>query len=103
MHFKKSSKFPGFSAAHKILNSKVEFQKLVVDDSTRGFTKLKSDIGTINNIEEKFDIVLLFGVLYHLPNPTMVIQKLFENTVVLGTSCWYGSLFRVLFLLASNI
>ena len=26
--------FPGFTAAHKILNSKVEFQKLVVDDST---------------------------------------------------------------------
>ena len=68
--------FPGFTAAHKILNSKVEFQKLVVDDSTRGFTKLKSDIGTINNIEEKFDIVLLFGVLYHLPNPIMILQKL---------------------------
>ena len=76
-------KFPGFSAAHKILNSKVEFQKLVVDDSTLGFTKLKSNIGTINDIEEKFDIVLLFGVLYHLPNPTMVIQKLFENTDML--------------------
>ena len=75
--------FPGFTAAHKILNSKVEFQKLVVDDSTRGFTKLKSNIGTINDIEEKFDIVLLFGVLYHLPNPTMVIQKLFENTDML--------------------
>jgi len=76
-------KFPGFAAAHKILNSKVEFQKLVVDDSTLGFTKLKSNIGTINDIEEKFDIVLLFGVLYHLPNPTMVIQKLFENTDML--------------------
>ena len=76
-------KFPGFSAAHKILNSKVEFQKLVVDDSTLGFTKLKSNICTINDIEEKFDIVLLFGVLYHLPNPTMVIQKLFENTDML--------------------
>ena len=75
--------FPGFTAAHKILNSKVEFQKLVVDDSTRGFTKLKSDIGTINNIEEKFDIVLLFGVLYHLPNPIMILQKLFENTDML--------------------
>ena len=75
--------FPGFTAAHKILNSKVEFQKLVVDDSTRGFTKLKSDIGTINNMEEKFDIVLLFGVLYHLPNPIMILQKLFENTDML--------------------
>ena len=75
--------FPGFTAAHKILNSKVEFQKLVVDDSTRGFTKLKSDIGTINNIEEKFDIVLLFGVLYHLPNPIMILQKLFVNTNML--------------------
>ena len=76
-------KFPGFTAAHKILNSKVEFQKLVIDDSTLGFTKLKSIIGTINDIAEKFDIVLLFGVLYHLPNPIMVIQKLFENTNML--------------------
>ena len=29
------------------------------------------------------DIVLLFGVLYHLPNPIMILQKLFENTDML--------------------
>ena len=73
-------KFPGFSAAHKILDSSVEFQKLVIDDSTRGFTELKSDIGSITDIKEKFDIILLFGVLYHLPNPVMVIRNLFMNT-----------------------
>ena len=33
--------------------------------------------------KEKFDIVLLFGVLYHLPNPIMILQKLFENTDML--------------------
>ena len=75
--------FPGFTAAHKILNSNVEFRKLVVDDSTIGFSKIKSQIGTIDEIKEKFDIVLLFGVLYHLPSPIMVIQKLFKNTSML--------------------
>ena len=75
--------FPGFTAAHKILNSNVEFRKLVVDESTFGFTDLKSKIGTIDEIKEKFDIILLFGVLYHLPSPIMVIQKLFKNTSML--------------------
>jgi len=75
--------FPGFTAAHKILNSNVEFRKLIIDESTFGFTDLKSKIGTINEIKEKFDIILLFGVLYHLPNPVMVIQKLFKNTNML--------------------
>ena len=75
--------FPGFTAAHKILNSNVEFRKLVVDESNFGFTDLKSKIGTIDEIKEKFDIILLFGVLYHLPSPIMVIQKLFKNTSML--------------------
>jgi len=75
--------FPGFSAAHKILDSKVEFRKLIVDESNFGFTDLKSKIGTIDEIKEKFDIILLFGVLYHLPSPIMVIQKLFKNTNML--------------------
>ena len=72
--------FPGFTAAHKILNSNVEFRKLVVDESTFGFTDLKSKIGTINEIKEKFDIILLFGVLYHLPNPVMVLKTLANIT-----------------------
>ena len=45
--------FPGFTAAHKILNSNVEFRKLVVDESNFGFTDLKSKIGTIDEIKEK--------------------------------------------------
>ena len=77
------TEFPGFSAAHKILDSKVEFRKLIIDESNLGFVDLKQKISTINEIKEKFDIILLFGVLYHLPNPIMVIQKLFKNTSML--------------------
>jgi len=77
------TEFPGFSAAHKILDSKVEFRKLIIDESNLGFADLKQKISTINEIKEKFDIILLFGVLYHLPNPVMVIQKLFKNTNML--------------------
>ena len=72
--------FPGFTAAHKILNSNVEFRKLIVDKSYVGFPSLKSKIGTIDEIKEKFDIVLLFGVLYHLPNPVMVLKTLANIT-----------------------
>ena len=77
------TEFPGFTVTHKVLNSKVEFRKLVIDDSTIGFTKIKSQVGTIDEIKEKFDIILLFGVLYHIPSPIMVIQKLFKNTSML--------------------
>ena len=77
------TEFPGFTVAHKVLNSKVEFRKLVIDDSNYGFTTIKSKIGTIDKIKEKFDVVLLFGVLYHLANPIMVMQKLFKNTSML--------------------
>ena len=62
------------------MDSKVEFRKLVVDDSTMGFTKLKSHIGTIDEIKEKFDFILLFGVLYHLPNPIMIFKTLANIT-----------------------
>ena len=75
--------FTGFSILHKVLNSKVEFRKLVIDDSNYGFTAIKSKIGTMDKIKEKFDVVLLFGVLYHLANPIMVMQKLFKNTSML--------------------
>ena len=77
------TEFPGFTAAHNILNSKVEFRKLILDNSTLGLKKLKSSSDSIDDLTEQFDIVLLFGVLYHLPNPHMVIQKLFENTKML--------------------
>jgi tRNA (mo5U34)-methyltransferase len=77
------TEFPGFTVTHKVLNSKVEFRKLVIDDSTIGFTKIKSQVGTIDEIKEKFDVVLFFGVLYHIPSPIMVIQKLFKNTSML--------------------
>ena len=70
------TEFPGFSAAHKILDSKVEFQKLIIDESNIGFADLKQKISTINEIKEKFDIILLFGVLYHLPNPVMLLKIL---------------------------
>ena len=70
------TEFPGFSAAHKILDSKVEFRKLIIDESNLGFADLKQKISTINEIKEKFDIILLFGVLYHLPNPVMIFKTL---------------------------
>ena len=35
------TEFPGFSAAHKILDSKVEFRKLIIDESNLGFADLK--------------------------------------------------------------
>ena len=72
--------FPGFSAAHKILDSKVEFRKLIIDESNLGFADLKQKISTINEIKEKFDIILLFGVLYHLPNPVMIFKTLANIT-----------------------
>ena len=77
------TEFSGFNIMHKVLNSKVEFRKLVIDDSNYGFATIKSKIGTMDKIKEKFDVVLLFGVLYHLANPIMVMQKLFKNTSML--------------------
>ena len=74
------TEFPGFSAAHKILDSKVEFRKLIIDESNLGFADLKQKISTMNEIKEKFDIILLFGVLYHLPNPVMVFKTLANIT-----------------------
>ena len=74
------TEFPGFSAAHKILDSKVEFRKLIIDESNLGFVDLKQKISTINEIKEKFDIILLFGVLYHLPNPVMIFKTLANIT-----------------------
>ena len=79
------TEFPGFSIMHKVFNSKVEFRQLIIDDSTFGFATIKSydGYGTIDEIKEKFDVVLLFGVLYHLASPIMVMQKLFKNTNML--------------------
>ena len=74
------TEFPGFSAAHKILDSKVEFRKLIIDESNLGFADLKQKISTMNEIKEKFDIILLFGVLYHLPNPVMIFKTLANIT-----------------------
>ena len=74
------TEFPGFSAAHKILDSKVEFQELVVGDGNAAFAELKQKIGAIDEIKEKFDFVLFFGIFYHLPNPIAVLRKLFDMT-----------------------
>ena len=50
------TEFSGFSIMHKVLNSKVEFRKLVIDDSNYGFATIKSKIGTMDKIKEKFPI-----------------------------------------------
>ena len=55
---------------------------LIDTDITQGKldSDLKQKISTINEIKEKFDIILLFGVLYHLPNPVMVLKTLANIT-----------------------
>lgn len=52
----------GFDVAKKILNSRVEHKLLNVYE--------------LDKIDEKFDIVLLFGVYYHLENPVLALQKI---------------------------
>jgi len=56
--------FDGFKAAKKIINSHVEHR-----------------IINLPNMEslENFDIVLFFGLYYHLPNPVEILQKLYDK------------------------
>lgn len=59
-------KWDGFDVAKKILGSKAEHKILTVDQ--------------LDQIDETFDIVLFFGVYYHLANPVDAIQKIFTKT-----------------------
>ena len=57
----------GFLAAREILNSKVEYKRLDVHDVS------PEEIG-------KFDLVLFFGVLYHLRNPLIGLERIASVT-----------------------
>lgn len=63
--YEEDLKNKGFIIAKEILNSKVEYMKLDVND--------------IDQIDESFDIVLFFGVYYHLENPLLALKKLFSR------------------------
>ena len=54
----------GFLIAKESLNSKVEFRKL--------------DANNIDTLDEQFDIVICFGLLYHLESPYSFIRKIYE-------------------------
>lgn len=58
-------KWDGFDIAKKILNSSVEHIIMKVED--------------LNQLSEKFDIVLCFGVYYHLSDPVGAIQKIYDK------------------------
>jgi len=63
-----------FEICKKILGSNVRYQKLSVFD--------------LDELDEEFDIVLFFGVLYHLDNPVLALQKIFpkvKNELFLST------------------
>ena len=57
--------FDGFKVMKKILASNVEHRKMNVLD--------------IDKLDEKFDIILFFGVYYHLANPVLALQKIFSQ------------------------
>ena len=59
--------FPGFTAAHKILNSNVEFRKLVVDESNFGFTDLKSKTNFFFAISISLNTVFPFKKIQYIP------------------------------------
>lgn len=52
----------GFQTCKNILNSNVEYKKI--------------DVYDLDKINETFDIVLFFGVYYHLENPVLAFQKI---------------------------
>ena len=65
----------GFNYAHKMLNSKVESSVLSLEEIS------EKTIG-------KWDIVLFWGVFYHLPNPLNITEKLAticDDTFVIET------------------
>jgi tRNA (mo5U34)-methyltransferase len=55
-----------FEIIKKILNSNVEYKKL--------------DVYDVDTLDETFDIVLFFGVYYHLKDPILAIKKLSDIT-----------------------
>jgi len=51
--------------AKKTLNSKVEYRLM--------------DVLNLNKLDEKFDVVFFFGVLYHLRHPLLAIERIYPK------------------------
>lgn len=62
----------GFEIAHRLLGSRVKFEKLCVFDL---------DPGKVG----RFDVVLFLNVLYHLPHPLLGLQRIAQVTSPGGT------------------
>jgi len=60
-----SGNFSGFKIAKKILDSKVEFQKL--------------DLYDLDQIEGTFDYIICLGVYYHLPDLVSAFKKFYSK------------------------
>lgn len=54
----------GFQFAKEALNSKVEYRTM--------------DAFDIDKLDEKFDIILAYGVIYHLHSPYLAIKKMYD-------------------------
>ena len=63
--FKNKRQEERFQVLKKILNSKVDYKVMNVDD--------------LDFINETFDTALFFGVYYHLENPVLAFQKIFPK------------------------
>jgi tRNA (mo5U34)-methyltransferase len=65
--------FPGFSTTQKILNSKVEYRNILVEN----LEKISAGESSLT-YRENFDIVLFLGLYYHLSNPILALEKIFK-------------------------
>ena len=54
-----------FEISKKLLNSNVEYKKM--------------DVYDIRNLNESFDVILMFGVYYHLENVILALQNIFSK------------------------
>jgi len=61
----------GFETAKQLLKSKVEHRIL--------------DVYDLDRLEKKFDLIFFFGVYYHLWNPILAFQKIFDQLNPGGT------------------
>ncbi|MGH2355917.1 MAG: DUF1698 domain-containing protein [Chloroflexota bacterium] len=56
----------GFLTARAILGADVDFAQL--------------DVLDLDRLAEEFDVIFLFGVLYHLRHPLLALEKLYQKT-----------------------
>ena len=71
--------FPGFKIAKKILDSNVEFFNMNTLSENLPKGTVSNSVYLVNalrELNETFDIVLLYGVYYHLDNPYLALQEI---------------------------